>query len=62
MPNPVKSYSNYVIDDITGSFQEQQQYIAPESSGSAPILFTIDGPLSLKGTNLPYTVTASKRK
>jgi hypothetical protein len=33
-----------------------------ETQTSLPLLFTIDGPLSLKGTGKPYTVYASKIK
>ena len=62
MANPVGSYSDYVIYDISASFAEQIQTNTLQTSGSVPVVFTIDGPLSLKGTNLPYTMTASKIK
>lgn len=63
MPNPTNIYPDFIINDISSSYKEQNNFMSGDKTvGSIPVLFTIDGPLSLKGTNLPYTVTVSKTK
>lgn len=56
--NNIQDYtSDYVIKDISSSVNDFKQY---SSLPNTPIVFTIDGPLSLKGTSSPYEVTVSK--
>lgn len=56
--NSIKDYTtDYVIKDISSSINEQRQF---SSLPNNPLTFTVDGPLSLKGTNQPYKVYVYK--
>lgn len=55
--NPTGYYPDFIINDISASAASYGL-----SEVTLPILFTIDGPLSIKGTGKPYTLTVSKLK
>ena len=62
MPNPIENYSDFIIKDISSSYDEQKDFINIKTVNYVPVTQTIDGPLSLKGTCIPYRVTVSKIK
>jgi hypothetical protein len=57
MSNPTAYYPDFVIKDISASLAQVSTTL-PQT----PILFTIDGPMSLRNQSYPYTLTVSKLK
>ena len=62
MPNPIENYSDFIIKDISSSYDEQKEFVNIKTVNYVPVIQTIDGPLSLKGTGTSYRVTVSKVK
>jgi hypothetical protein len=58
--NSIGNYPDFVIKDISASLGDFNQYAG--GAVNTPVMFTIDGPMSLKLATQPYTVTVNKVK